>query len=66
MEIKIGEVYRNKKHGTNYIVVGFTRHSETLDVLVTYERENPIDRADIPWSRPIALFKEKFEEIKDS
>lgn len=65
MTINIGGVYRNKKHGTNYVVIGLTRHSETLEILVTYEREKPNDRADIPWSRPIELFNEKFERLVD-
>ena len=64
MEVVKGGLYRNKKHGTTYIVLGFTRHSESLDILVTYDRENPADRADLPWSRPLELFKKKFETFK--
>lgn len=63
MDIKVGKQYRNKKHGTIYQVLGFTRHSETLETLVTYERVEPEAREEIPWSRPIELFKVKFEEI---
>lgn len=65
MGIQIGKVYKNLKHGTFYTVFGFTRHSETLEILVEYDRVDPKDRAEIPWSRPIELFKEKFEEVAD-
>lgn len=62
MEIVIGKVYKNKKHGTYYHVIGFSRHSETLEKLVNYERVEPEEREEFPWSRPIELFKVKFEE----
>lgn len=65
MDITIGNQYRNKKHGTLYQVLGFTVHSETTEILVTYERVEPEYRNhnDIPWSRPVELFREKFEEV---
>lgn len=63
MNVIVGKQYRNKKHGTLYHVLEFTRHSETMEVLVKYERIEPEERDDMPWSRPLWLFKEKFEEI---
>jgi hypothetical protein len=64
MEVVIGKTYRNKKHGTFYHVLEFTRHSETLETLVKYERVEPEAREDIPYSRPMELFRIKFEELK--
>ena len=61
-ELIKGRHYLNKKHRTLYHITGFTRHSETLEILVEYERVEPSEREDIPWSRPIDLFKKKFTD----
>lgn len=66
MEITVGKVYKNLKHGTFYTVFGFTRHSETQEVLVTYDRLDPKDRAKIPWSRPAELFGQKFVAVEEN
>lgn len=65
MELEVGKVYRNKKHGTLYHVLGFSMHSEEEEILVQYERVEPEERNNIPWSRPAQLFTEKFEEVQE-
>lgn len=66
VSVQVGGVYRNLKHGTLYHVLGFSRHSETLEVMVQYERVDPEFRDEIPWDRPLKLFIKKFELAGES
>ena len=50
-----GQVWVNNKNGNDYVYIGVGRHSETLDILVTY-----LDKEGNLWYRPWELFLEKF------
>lgn len=58
-DLKIGESYRNKKHGTIYTLkkVGLFTEGEN-EVLAYYE-----DKEGYPWYRPLGLFMIKFETV---
>lgn len=59
-----GNHYVNLKTRNIYKVLGFTKHTETLETLVRYQRVNVLpddDESLVEWSRPLALFALKFE-----
>jgi len=58
-KFKLGK-YQHSKTGNFYNVVGFAKHSETLEDLVVYEclYENPRSKL---WVRPLKMF---FEEVE--
>ena len=49
-KIKVGAFYRHFKGGL-YMVTGFARHTETMEMLVIYK-----DKHGKRWARPIAMF----------
>ena len=49
-KIKVGAFYRHFKGGL-YMVTGFARHTETMEMLVIYK-----DMHGKRWARPIAMF----------
>lgn len=51
--IKVGK-YQHFK-GNIYLVIGTVTHSETLEELVLYHRENSPDKL---WVRPLEMFSE--------
>jgi len=64
-DVKTGKRYRNIKKGTIYLVVGFARHSETLETLVLYREVDDGLRV-VVLARPQSLFMEKFEELSST
>lgn len=56
-EIKIGKTYRHFK-GNLYKVIGFARHSETLEDMVIYQ---PLKTGDA-WVRPKSMWNEVVDE----
>ena len=56
-EIKIGKTYRHFK-GNLYKVIGFARHSETLEDMVIYQ---PLKTGD-NWVRPKSMWNEVVNE----
>ena len=58
-EIKLG-IYQHFK-GMKYRVVGFAKHSETLEDMVIYEAlyDNPVAKI---WVRPAKMFAETIEK----
>lgn len=58
-KLKIGK-YQHSKTGNFYKVLGFAKHSETLEDLVVYEclYDNPRSKV---WVRPLKMFFEKVE-----
>lgn len=62
-DVKIGEIYRNKKNQQLYQVKAIGTHTETHEPMVYY-----VAMYDAPpeWRhcfRPLELFKVKFEEV---
>ncbi|OIO18857.1 MAG: DUF1653 domain-containing protein [Candidatus Magasanikbacteria bacterium CG_4_9_14_0_2_um_filter_41_10] len=62
-EIVIGGIYKHYRRGGEYEVIGFARHSETLEELVVYK---PLyDSPEFPegtlWVRPREMFLEDVE-----
>lgn len=57
--IQIG-VYEHYK-GKRYKVIGFARHSETLEMMVLYQAlyESKEFDSSIPWTRPMSMFLEE-------
>lgn len=57
--LKLGK-YQHSKTGNFYKVIGFAKHSETLEDLVVYEclYENPKSKL---WVRPLKMFFETVE-----
>ena len=45
--------WRHKKSGDKYYIIGFTIHSETLELMVNYER---YDSVEVKWTRPASMF----------
>jgi hypothetical protein len=57
--VQSNQYYRNIKTGNVYLVLAIAQHSEDpTEFFVCYCRKE-----DTAWVRPLALFKEKFEEI---
>jgi len=54
----IGNCYKHYK-GNIYKIIGFSKHSETLEVLVLYQRVDGDDKT--VWSRPFSMFFEMIE-----
>lgn len=51
-KIKVGAFYRHFKGG-KYLVTGFARHTETMEMLVIYE---DVEHYGKIWARPIEMF----------
>lgn len=58
--MQIGERYRHFKHGTIYVITGFSWDSETLKRRVLYNAENEPSKEE-PWDRPEEMFYEMVE-----
>jgi hypothetical protein len=57
-DLKLGETYVNKKHGTLYTLIDIAPSSEPPhDVYAYYKDENGF-----PWHRPLGLFMVKFKK----
>lgn len=56
-DVKIGQIYQHFK-GSYYVVGGFARDTETLDVLVLYSktRKSEMDNDNEVWARPLKEF----------
>ncbi|MGP1666955.1 MAG: DUF1653 domain-containing protein [Rhodanobacter sp.] len=46
----VGHYYVNWKNGKQYRVLGFGKHTETLEVCVIYQADDELE----PWLRPLA------------
>ena len=51
-KIKVGAFYRHFKGGL-YLVTGFARHTESMEMLVIYE---DVENYEKKWARPIEMF----------
>ncbi len=63
----VGSVWRNIKHQTLYKVLYAGSHTETGEPLVVYQGigdNTPADPDDV-WCRPLAMWRDKFEELPD-
>lgn len=56
-EIIIGRIYRHFK-GNLYKVIGFAKHSETLEEMVVYQ---PLKTGD-NWVRPLSMWNEVVDD----
>lgn len=57
-EVRTIEAYRNIKTGDVYVVTCIATHSETLEAMVIYSKKDFDGKV---WTRPLELFKQKFE-----
>jgi hypothetical protein len=57
-KVEVGKTYQHFK-GDMYIVKGFANHTETMECLVLYQKQNGPD-GDI-WARPITMFTDHIE-----
>lgn len=55
----IGKQFKHFKTGNIYMIIAFTKDSETLEDMVSYQRVNSDDTT--IWSRPFDMFFEKVE-----
>lgn len=53
MKVKTGDLLRHYK-GTTYVVIFLSKHTETLEQLVTYE--NADEFGGQFWTRPLSMF----------
>ena len=56
--IKSGQIYRHYK-GNVYRVIGTAKHTESLEDLVIYCKENNHEEI---WARPTVMFEEKLAD----
>lgn len=58
--VQLNHSYRNIKTQKIYTVLLIGKHSETQELMVVYQRFDEI------WVRPLDLFREKFEDHRES